>query len=73
LDNRPGGPPNSGRLLELADIALGLKSLPQKSENQPLQARMTKARRNRIAADCFDPENNNPSARSLPRTARKYR
>jgi hypothetical protein len=24
-DNRPGGPPNSGRLLELADIALGLK------------------------------------------------
>jgi hypothetical protein len=24
-DNRPGGPPNSNRLLELADIALGLK------------------------------------------------
>jgi hypothetical protein len=24
-ENRPGGPPNSGRLLELADIALGLK------------------------------------------------
>src|SRR5438445_2575101 len=23
-DNRPGGPPNSGRVLELADIALGL-------------------------------------------------
>ncbi|HEU4413415.1 MAG TPA: hypothetical protein VFT65_01435 [Candidatus Angelobacter sp.] len=24
-DNRPGGPPNSTRYLELADIALGLK------------------------------------------------
>lgn len=24
-ENRPGGPPNSSRLLELADIALGLK------------------------------------------------
>lgn len=24
-DNRPGGPPNSTRLLELADIALGLE------------------------------------------------
>jgi hypothetical protein len=24
-ENRPGGPPNSNRLLELADIALGLK------------------------------------------------
>ena len=24
-DNRPGGPPNSGRFLELADLALGLK------------------------------------------------
>lgn len=24
-DHRPGGPPNSGKFLELADIALGLK------------------------------------------------
>ena len=24
-ENRPGGPPNSSRFLELADIALGLK------------------------------------------------
>jgi hypothetical protein len=24
-ENRPGGPPNSSRLLELADIAVGLK------------------------------------------------
>jgi hypothetical protein len=25
-ENRPGGPPNSSRFLELADIALGVKS-----------------------------------------------
>jgi hypothetical protein len=24
-ENRPGGPPNSGKFLELADIAMGLK------------------------------------------------
>jgi hypothetical protein len=30
-ENRPGGPPNSQRMLELADIALGLKkSAPKK-------------------------------------------
>jgi hypothetical protein len=27
-ENRPGGPPNSSRFLELADIALGIKKPP---------------------------------------------
>lgn len=33
-ENRPGGPPNSSRLLELADIALGLKK-PSPKKKQP--------------------------------------
>lgn len=34
-ENRPGGPPNSSRLLELADIALGLKKpSPKKKKNR---------------------------------------
>ena len=33
-ENRPGGPPNSGRLLELADIALGLKK-PSPKRRKP--------------------------------------
>ena len=33
-ENRPGGPPNSSRLLELADIALGLKKpFPKKRKH----------------------------------------
>ena len=36
-DNRPGGPPNSGRLLELADIALGLKK-PSPKKRKPALA-----------------------------------
>jgi hypothetical protein len=32
-DNRPGGPPNSGRYLELADIAMGLKRPEPKQRN----------------------------------------
>lgn len=36
-DNRPGGPPNSGRLLELADIALGLKK-PSPKKRKPADA-----------------------------------
>jgi hypothetical protein len=34
-ENRPGGPPNSGRLLELADIALGLKKPQPKQLKAP--------------------------------------
>jgi hypothetical protein len=36
-DNRPGGPPNSSRLLELADIALGLKK-PSPKKRKPADA-----------------------------------
>ena len=36
-DNRPGGPPNSNRLLELADIALGLKK-PSPKKRTPAHA-----------------------------------
>jgi hypothetical protein len=32
-ENRPGGPPNSSRLLELADIALGLKKPSPKKKH----------------------------------------
>jgi hypothetical protein len=36
-ENRPGGPPNSSRLLELADIALGLKKAePKKAKHKPI-------------------------------------
>jgi hypothetical protein len=31
-ENRPGGPPSSSRLLELADIALGLKKPSPKKQ-----------------------------------------
>lgn len=31
-ENRPGGPPNSQRMLELADIALGLKQPEHKKK-----------------------------------------
>lgn len=44
-ENRPGGPPNSSRFLELADIALGIKKpevrkkkraiIHEKSKNEP--------------------------------------
>jgi hypothetical protein len=33
-ENRPGGPPNSSRLLELADIALGLKKPTPKKKKK---------------------------------------
>ena len=36
-DNRPGGPPNSGKVLELADIALGLKK-PSPKKRKPAAA-----------------------------------
>ena len=32
-ENRPGGPPNSQRMLELADIALGLKKTAPKKKS----------------------------------------
>ena len=36
-ENRPGGPPNSGRFLELADIAMGpKKSAPRKKSDSPV-------------------------------------
>jgi hypothetical protein len=34
-DNHIGGPPNSGRLLELADVALGLKK-PAPKKRRPV-------------------------------------
>jgi hypothetical protein len=33
-ENRPGGPPNSQRMLEMADIALGLKKPAPKKKPQ---------------------------------------
>lgn len=33
-EDRPGGPPNSSRLLELADIALGLKKPTPKKKKK---------------------------------------
>ena len=36
-ENRPGGPPNSSRYLELADIALGIKK-PTPHKKKPSQA-----------------------------------
>lgn len=36
-ENRPGGPPNSSRYLEMADIALGLKKpSPKKAKSTPV-------------------------------------
>jgi hypothetical protein len=35
-ENRRGGPPNSSRLIELADIALGLKKPSQRKRKMPL-------------------------------------
>ena len=34
-ENRPGGPPNSSRFLELADIALGIKKPTAKKKKTP--------------------------------------
>jgi hypothetical protein len=41
-ENRPGGPPHSGRLLELADIALGAKkATPFKKRKMAASARQS--------------------------------
>lgn len=40
-DNHLGGPPNSRRLLELADIALGLKKPAQKEKAGPVELHET--------------------------------
>lgn len=41
-ENRPGGPPNSSRFLELADIALGVKKpVARKKRTPPANAHQT--------------------------------
>jgi hypothetical protein len=41
-ENRPGGPPNSQRMLEMADIALGLKKPAPKKKLQGTTHQMVK-------------------------------
>jgi hypothetical protein len=42
-ENRPGGPPNSGRFLELADIAMGTrKPSPRKKLASPVHSTSVK-------------------------------
>lgn len=40
-ENRPGGPPNSGKFLELADIALGIKKSSSKKSKSAAGTHIT--------------------------------